>query len=907
MQNFGDVEKYVEEQTNSLGLATDRYAIYLENVEAAQNKATASWEKLVQTTISSGAITGFYNTISILLEIIDSIGGIAPILVTAGLAYVAFTSSISLSSVTALLSIKGLSVGIAGLGATIKGLLATNPVGWAILIVGALVMIANAIPTVQERIDKLNESLREHESNIRTLRDQAKEVDSLSSQYAKLSEEYNKTGKASQEFYDVQNRLKDLIPELNGYYNEHGNFIIDEKENVEALTQAIYDKIAAEKEAMQVDVDRSAKLKAQELEASLKKAAQAAEGYQLVGGGGSQTRVKIKDEKVIEISLDYRNAIEENKRAFAQMSVDAKQAFIDSLKSDELIDMFTELWEAEGRAATDRFMANEKASDMEVLRNEIEQTTIAYDGLSETIKSLTDSASNLQSLMEKSEEGKLSFSDIDELAQAYPEYLNALSMENGQLKLNTDTVREYLYVQAQAKVEAAERTGATETEIAILQAYADQLRSNMYTMLDGVQITTGAFNELLWTIANDAEAAGYQFVDMEGKALTSAQSIHQYLASSDAAFNHFVQQAAIQTGRSAQEVMNIINSMVANTYNNTVAMINSLNGMSTFGMPQNIPALISAGAGSGLPAASSLFSSPPPVYSGSGGGGGSGTTDSSAKDKERDALEAIRELQRAIADAIRDATSALKDQLSAYKKIIDKRKDLLDTLADERRYQQDVENKNKQILKIQNELAALQFDASEEANARRLQLQDELNKAQKELENIQYEESVEDQKDALDKEYAKFEKRINKAIAAIQAINAGSLEEFASALAAILKKFKLPKMHDGGIVGKSSSQSLLGSSSMKPNEVLVKMLKGEGVFTEKQADNFMKNTLPQLAQSTSNYSGGNVDVSMPLQVMGNLDKTVLPDIEKILNQAVERLNKNMTSRGYNRRADQFSI
>ena len=41
MQNWGDVAKYVAAETNSAGLAQDRYAIYLDNVEAALQVARA--------------------------------------------------------------------------------------------------------------------------------------------------------------------------------------------------------------------------------------------------------------------------------------------------------------------------------------------------------------------------------------------------------------------------------------------------------------------------------------------------------------------------------------------------------------------------------------------------------------------------------------------------------------------------------------------------------------------------------------------------------------------------------------------------------------------------------------------------------------------------------------------------
>lgn len=96
---------------------------------------------------------------------------------------------------------------------------------------------------------------------------------------------------------------------------------------------------------------------------------------------------------------------------------------------------------------------------------------------------------------------------------------------------------------------------------------------------------------------------------------------------------------------------------------------------------------------------------------------------------------------------------------------------------------------------------------------------------------------------------------------------------------------------------------------LKSNEEFAKLLKGEIVVNPSQMDKFMTKTLPSLVSpSVSNtMNGGNIEISMPLQVMGNLDKSTLPNIEKIVNDAVKKLNDNLINRGYNRRADQFSI
>jgi len=264
-------------------------------------------------------------------------------------------------------------------------------------------------------------------------------------------------------------------------------------------------------------------------------------------------------------------------------------------------------------------------------------------------------------------------------------------------------------------------------------------------------------------------------------------------------------------------------------------------------------------------------------------------------------------LEDQINDARKNAIDDLEEQLDLYDEIIDARKKILDTMADEREYQQDVEDKNKEILKVQTELNALQFDNSEEANARRLELQDELSNLSRDLENIHYEESVEDQKDALDVEYGLLEDKVNLAIKQIEGIQASSLGDFATQLSTILASLgnmSIPQFHDGaksGVVGKGSGTSL------KSNELYAKLLAGEVVSTPSQIDTFMNKTLPQIAGGSSSNIDGDMKIDMPITVMGNLDKSVIPDLNTLTEKLLERIQTIMNQRGYNRRADLFQI
>lgn len=524
--------------------------------------------------------------------------------------------------------------------------------------------------------------------------------------------------------------------------------------------------------------------------------------------------------------------------------------------------------------------------------------SVSYQSLAEKIKEISDSSSQLSDLMNKSETGSLGFEDIEKLAQVYPDYLQALSVEGDQLRLNTDMVREYLYEKANQAVIDAENAGATENEISILRAYADQLRENQYVLLDGVQVTQGAFNEMAWSIAQNAAMSGNSFTDLQGKALTSAEAIYSFMTSGDSAFNNFVQQAANLTGRSVQDIMNQINGMLSTTYNNAVSMINAVGGM-VGGLSPDERDEVKVSVGGYAP----IFTPAPANYQYPGGlsdysqslgGGSSGDSNSTNSN-----LEHQRELEKEIEDARKNAIEDLKDQLDVYKDIIDARKEIINTLADERQYQQDIDNKNKEILKVQNELATLQFDTSEEANARRLELQDELANLTQDLENIQYDQSVEVQTRALDDEYKSLEGKINLAIKQIEGIQAGSLSEFTSQLSGVLNSLssQIPQYHDGGVVG--------NGMTLKSNEIFAKLMNGEVVSTPSQIESFMSKTLPQIAEGSSNFTGGNIELSMPINVAGTLDKSVIPDLDKFAEKLLVRLQQMMNQKGWNRRADLF--
>ena len=378
---------------------------------------------------------------------------------------------------------------------------------------------------------------------------------------------------------------------------------------------------------------------------------------------------------------------------------------------------------------------------------------------------------------------------------------------------------------------------------------------------------------------------------------------------------------------------------------------------------------------------------------------------------------------------------ALKEQLEGYKKVIDAQKDLLDLQDDEYNHKRELEEKNKTVSTLESQVAELQFDTSAEGTKKRLELEEELAEAKRELEDYQHDYSIDQQKDALDREESRFEEYINNQIDEIddylsktgeitaeairllqehseETLNAliqynraygdsidqniidlwnkatGAVNTYKSALdEAASAASRLAAASGGGSsVSLPSTSPPVGSAAMRPagkppvdttpkyliyktgtttpisgfmtleeaqrvwgyipdpknyywtkfvgaakknlvyavkpyhtgldagfvgnikgNEEFVKALKGEAFITREQQDRFMNNILPDIVSKTSTYGGATFDNLLNINVQGNLDSSVVPDIERISNDVFKRLNKAMFQGGYKRNTNTVSI
>ena len=229
----------------------------------------------------------------------------------------------------------------------------------------------------------------------------------------------------------------------------------------------------------------------------------------------------------------------------------------------------------------------------------------------------------------------------------------------------------------------------------------------------------------LWTLV---EESGASITDINYQQITSADNLKIALESQLLSFGDFIAQLVAQGIAGIDDILAYLDSAAAHA-----AGVNPYSAM----LPK--------GTGGG------------------GGGGGGKTPEQIAAQKEIDAIEdKIKALQ--------DQKKALQDQLKDYKDYIDAQKESLKRAKEEADFQDELANKHKNLAKIKAQIAMLALDNSEEAQRKRLELEEEAGNQEKEITSDVEDRKYDLQVQALDDLQERFEEAIDAQIDAIDKV-----------------------------------------------------------------------------------------------------------------------------------------
>lgn len=138
---------------------------------------------------------------------------------------------------------------------------------------------------------------------------------------------------------------------------------------------------------------------------------------------------------------------------------------------------------------------------------------------------------------------------------------------------------------------------------------------------------------------------------------------------------------------------------------------------------------------------------------------------------EKDAKSSIDDLVeyriKMLKQEIEDEKDAVKKKLDALKEFYDKQREMLQDQYDEEKYLEEQAEKRKSVSDIRAELAMLERDDSAWAQRRRIELQEQLSEAEKELNNFERDHALDKTLDMLDEQQASQEALLQAEIDAL--------------------------------------------------------------------------------------------------------------------------------------------
>ena len=888
MDNYNRYKEIEVAMTDKAGLAQERYGIYLDSVEAKTNQLKATWEEFWLKSFNSETTKRVLDIASAVLQLGTRLGGLGDILkIVAGLFLVLNSANIAGLFINVGKSIKSTTNAMLGLtvatqGATKAQIALQAAMGWVglALIIGEAVYQVikyvtwiNSAAKAQEDLnaatDKFNQSRLEFETEIQNRED----LTELLQQYDELSNKVNKTAKETEEWFEVNRRIHEILPKINGYYDESGRFIIDssldlktildletkileakykqyeldKQTNIDAQREVVtklqeeLDKALAHREDMlklqqvvseeqdsvmgmlgQAQLLQSAaaagmldpadldKINA-EIERLSLKLQQAKADLGLMTGEVEDLGQASEDGTISVSNLrgalnamanfmrsEYKDGFAEFSRsvlalndAFEKGEISAKAYFetlAEKASNADIIGMF----EGNASAAQTFFKALfiEGLQAIDILDTRMQEGKISIleymDGLQGTSDVLRE---QYESLLENADAYGLNAEQIANITSSYEEMTSALSSSNQELS-NMRGTAELLFAGYDAVMSGTMKSSSEE-----MIAYYEQL------------------SQAAWDYA---QQSGFAFKDSEGQALSSAKAIYDYLSGGVGNFNNFASQMTKRANLAVEQqkiaIANVVQSLAktigsievsleaysddtttiqfplpkiigdvfkVDSFPITIPNIKMSGGVSV-GNQEALGSLtgglqdLISGGGYQMPAFdNSIWSGgggyQTPSAPGGGGGGGGGTQADDARNEAEKAYQDLLKMTIAmLKDRAKQAQEALREELKAYKDLINQKKDDLNLMREQRKEQDKIDEARENITSIEEEIAQLQFDTSEEGIARRLELEQQLAEERKALEDEQFDQSIDAQIRALDEEYENYQDYIDQQIAALE-------------------------------------------------------------------------------------------------------------------------------------------
>lgn len=523
LQNWDMAEKQLNESINANGSALRENEIYMDSWQAKAKQMAVAATEFWYNLISTDAVKSLIDSLTKIINIVDILvnNSFSSFLLQIGLLTGALTL-LKLGFDRLKLSTIGTAVGVAALDIAQKGLIVTTKALTTALLASPLFWIAvasMAIVGVVKLVDKLTVSFKEQQEIVANLNS---EINSLETEYEQLKNTKNRTPeqehylKLLEEELEIKKELsriatKDLMDREFFTYSKGSTGLEKIKAEINTLialqkglsdTQSLSDHGKTKERILNV---KESLLETQKSIANYKKElGEIPPELEELADAIEYAFNSDEVQKHVSNVLDSIDFSDKTKEEFSKIKQQLTELFKDvDFDNFEWTKEIEDGLKAIGISGADLEIVkkyfNEMGKSAEEAEKNVKGVAVSSEDLASSLKDVTSVATDVSKAMQEyNETGKLSSETIVDLITKYPELIDQLKIENGQLVLNEGAIKSLLHIRINSMIQSLEASKNftsqeakdTETRInnLILEAEAIKRRNSAYIASSPVSV-----------------------------------------------------------------------------------------------------------------------------------------------------------------------------------------------------------------------------------------------------------------------------------------------------------------------------------------------------------------------------------------------------------------------------------
>ena len=489
MANWNKVEKATQSAMNSQDSYMKEQEAYFNSISGHLARLESAWQSLATNSLDADFTKSLIDAVTWIVKLTDACGGLQVVLGGLIASFISFKAVLSidfLKNLVTQFSLLAKTATVAGASVTTLSLAGKLLIGGGVVAgVMAIGYGINYLATQSERAEKQVKTLSDNLKELSKTNDNTK---NLANNFEKLSNTLDKTPEQLQEFTETQNQLKELLPNLKGYYDELGNFNIEtdkEKTNLSELVDLQQQSLDLERERLNLASKKVVDYSIDDYEKESKRLKRLIELQELnkkwsnegLSRQEQQRRINLNDMLGMSTGKSLNEEIEKSRDSIDKSLTDISNKFINSisatkewskLSKDEanaVRKAFSELDKEtligyvegikDGSLTTESFIKTILKSPSAIkyledaLKNansKIDETTESINTLEKTIESLSSTRSEIESLQKvlaNLSNGNLTAEDMEQLLSISEDFLPYLNDEVALREKLNETITDY--------------------------------------------------------------------------------------------------------------------------------------------------------------------------------------------------------------------------------------------------------------------------------------------------------------------------------------------------------------------------------------------------------------------------------------------------------------------------------